>query len=316
MKWLIGVLALMWLFLPLNVRVAYSASVTLNSGEVMEGKIISETDAEIRLETANESRTVMSTRVISKSDVKSVTRDTPEQKAQQTAYFALGKYKLYPSQELTAAQYKQGIDVFEKFLSDYPKSAHAEEIRAKLPEWKAEAANLQSGKVKFADRWMIPEEKKLRSLQKQLADFTSQRNSLAVSIGEKKGQLKGLETRLQAFIDHSAYGGGPRYVGDSEEPIYGTRDSGPPNHYAERYIVGHRRVANPDRVRIQDGIEACQKTIGAGEPVLASLDAKIRAIQAELPEAQRAYEVALANSNAASAPIVIDPPTTLPSPKP
>ena len=89
MKRLIGVIVLMWLFLPLNVRVAFPATVTLNSGEVMEGTIISETDVEVRLEVTNEKRTISSTRVIPKAEVKSITRDTSEQKIHQTAYIAL-----------------------------------------------------------------------------------------------------------------------------------------------------------------------------------------------------------------------------------
>jgi hypothetical protein len=279
MKRLVVALALTWLLLPLNTRVAVAASVTLNSGEVMEGTILSETDAEIRLQMANEDRTITFTRVLQKSDVKSITRDTPEQNAQQTTYYALDKYKLYPSQELTAAQYKQGTEAFEKFLSDYPNSSHAEEIRGKLAEWKTEAANLQSGKVKFAGKWMIPEEKKLRLLQQQRADLQTQRDSLDVSIAGAEGRLAGLTTKLETL---------PRQI---REPVY-----------SQSYFTGkYKNVPNPEVAKVQADIISSQQSIGEGRATLRALEVKIQSINAQISQSTPAIAATdLVRSNASS----------------
>lgn len=282
MKWLVVALALAWLLLPLNILVASADLITLNSGETMEGTVLSETDAEIHLQMANEDRTITFTRVLQKSDVKSITRDTPEQKAQQTAYCALDKYKLYPSQELTAAQYKQGIDAFEKFLSDYPHSSHAAEIQGKLAEWKAEAANLQSGKVKFAGNWMTPAEKKLRSvqqqqektlqtlqqqqedtlqsLQRQLADFQTQRDSLDVSIAGAEGRLAGLRTKLKTL---------PRQI---REPIYSQ----------SRFTGKYANVPNPEVAKVQADIISSQQSIAEGRATIRILNTKIQSIRTQI----------------------------------
>ncbi|HUI06731.1 MAG TPA: HEAT repeat domain-containing protein [Verrucomicrobiae bacterium] len=284
MKRLAVAVGLAWLLLPLKTPVAFAATITMNSGEIMEGTILSETDAEIRLQMANENRTIIFTRVLQKSDVKSIVRDTPEQEAQQAAYCALDKYKLYPSQELTAAQYKQGIDAFEKFLSDHPNSSHVEEIRGKLADWKAEAANLESGKVKFAGRWMLPAEKnllslqqqqeqrlqslqqqrenKLQSIQQQLADLQTQRDSLAVSIAGAEGRLAGLHTKLKTL---------PRQI---REPIYsGSRFTG-------KYVT----VPNPDVAKVQADIISSEQSIAEGRATVRILDAKIQGLRAQIPQ--------------------------------
>ena len=283
MKWLVVALAPAWLLLPLNIPGAFAATVTLNSGEVMEGTILSETNSEIRLQMANENRTIIFTRVLQKSDVKSIIRDTPEQLAQQAAYCALDKYKLYPSQELTAAQYKQGIDAFEKFLSDYPSSSHVEEIRNKLADWKAEAANLQSGKVKFAGKWMLPAEKNLlslqqrqeerleslqqqqenrqQSLQQQLADLQAQRDSLDVSIAGAEARLAGLHTKLKTL---------PRHI---REPIYSQ----------SRFTGKYNTVPNPEIAKVQADIISSQGSIAEGRATERILNAKIQSIHTQIP---------------------------------
>jgi hypothetical protein len=294
MKPLTAGLTLVCLHLSINAPGAFADRVTLKTGEIMEGTILSETDSQVSLQMANQTRTIIFTRVLQKSDINSITRDTPEQKAQQIAYTALDKYRLYPSQELTAAEYNQGIDAFQKFLSDYPDSIHARELQAKLTEWKTEATNLQSGKVKFAGKWMIPEEKRLRSLQKQILDLQAERSAVLGGIAAAEGKLAGLRTQLNSI---------PRYI---QEPIYDTRLVGK-EHYSQTYFTGqYRTKPNPELNTTQAEIVSCEQGAASGRAKLANIDAQLRTLGAQIPQAQAAYQAAPGKSNEPLAPIALD----------
>ena len=238
----------------------------------MEGTLVSETDTEIRLQMANENRTITFTRVLQKSDVKSITRDTPEQKAQQTAYCALDKYKLYPSQELTAGlrmSMTQSNHSAENALAeraDYPNSSHTEEIRGRVADWNAEAANVQSGKVKFAGKWVLPEEKRQRSLQQQRVDLQTQRDALDVSVAGAEGKLAGLRTKLNTL---------PRQI---RQPIYSQ----------SRFTGKYQNVPNPELAKVQADIIASEQSVAEGKATLRALDAKLRSLGAPVPQSTRA----------------------------
>jgi hypothetical protein len=271
-------------------------TLTLASGEVVEGTITSEKDAEVQVEITNESRTLSSTRIIHKAEIKSVTRNSPEQKIHQNMFSALDRCKLYPSQEFTVDQYNQDIEAFQKFLSDHlDDSIRSQEFRGRIAAWKAEASNLQSGKVKFANQWMIPEEKKLRSLQQQLAELLAKRNSLAVSIAKSEGELRGLQTRLATL---------PLEV-TVQEHVWENVPAGWDRHGTTYKVVDWvypKQVPNPKVGSVNDRITSCHRAIASGGEQLPILDASIQSIQAQLPEAQRAYEGALAKSKTAPAP--------------
>src|SRR5262245_43940742 len=84
---------------------ATADSITLNSGEVVEGRITSETDKQIQLEVSQYGGTILATRSIAKADVKNVNRESPEAKKEKATYEILTGWKLNPNQELTEQQY-------------------------------------------------------------------------------------------------------------------------------------------------------------------------------------------------------------------
>src|SRR5882724_1382855 len=89
-------------------------TLTLNSGEVLEGQITSETETQIEIEVSLYHGTIFSKRQVNKSDIQSITRESVEQKQEKAAYASLTKYALNPNQELTKDQYAAGIAAFEK----------------------------------------------------------------------------------------------------------------------------------------------------------------------------------------------------------
>src|SRR5258708_21389227 len=84
-------------------------TLTLNSGEVLEGQILSETETQIVIEAAFYHGTIFSTRQVDKSDIRSIVHESMEQKQEKAAYASLAKYAPDPNQDLTKDQYAAGI---------------------------------------------------------------------------------------------------------------------------------------------------------------------------------------------------------------
>jgi peptidoglycan hydrolase CwlO-like protein len=278
----------------------------LNSGEVLEGRILSETDTRIEIEASLYHGTILSKREVPKTDIKSIIRESVEQKQEKAAYAVLGKYTLNPTQELTKTQYATGIAAFEKFLATYTNSASAAEIDKRLADWRAEVSNVASGKVKFADTWMTPEEKKaqadrwqrqadvqaaqnaLQSLKKQLADLQGQRGTLTEGLAATQAKLAAAQARLPALQDSTG----------------SASDSGGRRDLAGRLTAGviassQRETAqqaspNPERARLQSDMTSYQQQISQTQGTLASLDEKIRDVQSQIPQREQDSKSALA----------------------
>jgi hypothetical protein len=271
--------------------------VTLKSGEVLRGDIVSDTNDVVRIRAFNANRTISSLRNVPRTDIQNVYNETPVEAAQRVDYFALSKFQLNPDQEQSTEFYTQWIDAFGKFLRTYPQSDKATIVQQRIEACQSELKHVADGEVKFENRWMTPVEKKPLSLAKQLADLERQHDSLAATIGEARGKLQGLQVKLGTLQDTQKTIDNTRIVGVDQ---FGRST-------AQHYLT-NVTVPNPERPRVQAAIVACQQQIGAGEPVLASLSAKIQNIKFQIPQAQRAYEIALAKANQKPAPVVAAPP--------
>ena len=202
-------------------------------------------------------------------------------------------------QEQSSNFYVQWTAAFEKFLKDYPKSDKTTIIQQHIEVCQAELKHMADGEVKFANKWMTPEEKKPLALAKQLAEFENQRLVLAKTVATLQGRLQGRQQQLQNLQD-------------TQEPIYATRLVGP-NHYAQQYNTGqYRTVPNPERPAALGDIIACQQQIGSGQASLAGLDSKIQGLKVQIPQAQRAHEAALANANQEAIRAATPPPRPTP----
>ena len=255
-------------------------TLTLKSGDVLEGQIVSETETQIEIRVSLYRGTIFSRRQVDKSDIQSIVHESLEQKQEKAAYASLAKYTLNPNQELTKDQYAAGITAFEKFQAKFTNSAAAAEISKRLVDWRAEATNVASGKVKFAFAWMTPEEKKLQaaqetlqSLKSQLADLQVQRAKLAATVATTQAKL----TAAQA--------------GTAPNPNAGRRD------LAGRLTAG---ITAPQQGEASPGqsseVAAYQQQLGQEQGTLASLDAKISEIQSQIPQREQDAKVALAQS--------------------
>jgi len=273
----------------------------------MEGNVLSETDSEVRIEVSNSAKTIVSTRVIPRTDIRSIQRENPDQKKQGESFEKLAKFQLDPNQELTSDQYAKGIAAFDKFLAKYPNSSFAEDINDRIADWRAEASNVESGKVKFANKWMTPEEKRVRAehwqkqmavqsaqnalqlLKKQLADLQARRGQLAEDLGAAQGNLAATQAKTNTLHDVKV----PIYVTDTRNRSDNSRHGGSVQVSSSTRVAGYNRVPSPELEQAQNDIAHYSQQVGQGRAALETIDANIRDIQSQIPKAEQDYRQAL-----------------------
>ena len=143
------------------------AILTLKSGEVLKGDIVSSDTNAVQFRAYFNNRTMTSLRDVPRSDIQDLVNETPEQ----TDFRALSVFRLDPDQEQPQVFYTQWIAAFEKFLKDYPQSDKSAVIQPHIDECQAELSHVMAGEAKFGNRWMTPEEQKPLALTKQLAQL-------------------------------------------------------------------------------------------------------------------------------------------------
>jgi hypothetical protein len=96
--------------------------VTLKSGEVLQGEILSDTNDVLQIRAFSHNHSISSLRDVSHTAIQSIQTLTPAQLAEQADYEALSKFQLNPNQEQSIGWYAQWIEVFKKFVNNYPNS--------------------------------------------------------------------------------------------------------------------------------------------------------------------------------------------------
>ena len=257
------------------------AIVTLKSGEVLQGDIVSDTNDVMQIRALSVNRTISSLRNVPHADIQNVYNETPAEAAERIDYFALSKFQLNPDQEQSTDFYTQWIAAFEKFLTDYPKSDKTHIVKQHIEACQAELKHVIAGEAKFENKWMTPAEKRPLSLNKQLADLEKQRASLAKTVAAAQEKLDGLQARLRTL---------PKNITREVAHDATTNDE---HHYGYKWYTTET-VPNPEFKRSADEIYNCQQQVASGGQALANLDAKIQGVKIKIPQARQEYEIALA----------------------
>ncbi len=154
-------------------------TLTLKSGEVIEGDITSESNVYIQINVPNARRSVFSERSVFRSDVKEIVHLSADQKA----YRDVARYRL-DANGFPVAYYDQTIrNVFQKFLTDFPASTQAVVVAETITQWKAERDKVAGGAVKWGNRWYEGDDVKLVAGQIKAAQLIEEGVRL---IGAKK----------------------------------------------------------------------------------------------------------------------------------
>jgi hypothetical protein len=298
-SWLPPVLAcLLFVWAPAPL---HADTVTLNSGEVLQGTIVSETDTQIEIEVSLYHGSIITKREVLATDIKSIVRENLQQQREKAAYDVLSKYTLNPTQELTRAQYAAGIAAFQRFLATYTNSSYAADINKRIVDWRSESSNLESGQVKFASKWMTPAEKRtetealpkqssataspesLQTLTNQLASLQADRSKAAEELRVAQSQLADAQKQLASLKDTS-------------EPKTDPATGAQMKDY--RGNPEFRTIPNPERPTAESRVAAADKVVNHGRETLGALERKIAEVQAKIRTLQSAQQQALAKSNA------------------
>jgi len=185
-------LAVLVLICPLFSAHAESI-VTLKSGAVLQGDIVSDTNDVVQIRAYSHNHTISSLRDVARSDIQSIRVETPAEVAERTDYEALAKFQLDPNEEQTVDWYNQWIAVFQKFLDKYPASDKKPAVQHYIELCQAESQNVAAGKVKFGNRWMTVEERRdTISAQTAAAEQRRARNAAYVQAQQNKLALEAI----------------------------------------------------------------------------------------------------------------------------
>ncbi len=134
-------------------------TVILKSGEKLEGKILSETDAELTM-SVQVSATIKDERVVKRDEIEKVLKIQPEEEA----WVALGG--LVPGADsLERDDYERVKAALQHFLNSFPKSGYAPVAKERLDQFTAEQKRVEAGEMKLNGDWLTKEKVKEERVQ-------------------------------------------------------------------------------------------------------------------------------------------------------
>ena len=127
-------------------------TVTLKSGEVLNGKILSETNREIVMD-VTVAAGITDQKTIDKTDVRAAEKTPLDEIAFQEI-----KGCQIDNHSLPASSYVAIIKSLESFLKKYPQSSRVDEVQSTLAAFKHEQEQVKAGGMKWDNRWYTKEE--------------------------------------------------------------------------------------------------------------------------------------------------------------
>src|SRR5687767_3643608 len=126
-------------------------TVTLKSGEKIDGRILSETSAELKIEV--KSGGIVDERTVAKSDVAKVEKASADGVAWQPLK------TLQPgANSLPAAQYDRVIGPLRSFVTQFPQSPHVADAQKALTAFEEEKKRVDAGELKLNGKWISKDE--------------------------------------------------------------------------------------------------------------------------------------------------------------
>ncbi|HUJ12006.1 MAG TPA: hypothetical protein VL171_18510 [Verrucomicrobiae bacterium] len=306
MKLALLALAILCVFIPC----AIADTVTLKSGEIVQGDILSETDTDLVIMAVNQSRTISSRRNILKSDIQTVDRESAQQKQARAAYETLeDRLRLDPNREFSKAEYENGIQALNNYLTTYPDSKVADDARKLLATWKDELAHVEQGDVKFGNRWMTPQDKNsileklnekqrlqslpatMQGLQKKVQELENHRVQVDASIESIQKAIASCQSVINnpprvSVITHTVIPATPPQY-DSNGRMTQPGSPARPGLDKVQYIADTQAVA-----RTQQRLSAYQAQLSQTQQQMLDIEDSIRNTKRQIAQAQSEYKVA------------------------
>lgn len=270
--------------------------VTRDTGKVLCGEIVDETESVIKIKSQGVTWT------LSKTEIKLVQREAEIVKKQRADYNGLLTYVLNPNQEFGVETYDQSIAAFEKYLADYPGSPYAADVKQRLAEWQQEKNKVVAGKVKFAGQWMNPEEKKARvekhenkqQLSQSTTRVTELKNTLASLerlheqiLGRISADQETLRIKQLEFDAEPASVNRPLLSQDLNRAPISSR--GPRGQIFQKPIQqATSLIPNPKKAQLKQLIDTVQARLTGEQAEAGRLETRIANVRAEAQQAEQA----------------------------
>ena len=167
-------------------------TITLTSGEKLEGKVVNETATELTV-AVKVSASVTDERTIPKSTVAKIDKEQPDE----VAWAAIKNLKP-GANSLSLSQYDAAMRPLQGFVNDFAKSPHAAEASAMLATFAGEKKRVEEGELRLGEKWLTKEEvdKDRYQISGQLV-FQSMRGQRAA--GDLIGALNSFEQLEKSF---------------------------------------------------------------------------------------------------------------------
>ncbi|EDY21175.1 hypothetical protein CfE428DRAFT_1468 [Chthoniobacter flavus Ellin428] len=146
------------LTIAMFVTSAFADTVTLKSGEHIEGKITKETDKDVTIEIR--SGGVVDERTVTKAEIEKIDKISPEVEA----YRAIDRIRLQLN-SFPAAQYEPYIAALDAFVKQYPNSVRTIDVQTTLNAFQAELKRVEGGEVKLDGNWLSKAEVQKEKVQ-------------------------------------------------------------------------------------------------------------------------------------------------------
>lgn len=262
-----------------TVSTTFADSITLKSGETIEGTITSETRDSLTMDVPF-SPTIMDTRVISKSDIESMDRQTKDQKA-----FAEILKLQRPDTALDASEFEKMRQQVQSFIDSFPNSPHLSDARKLLAQIQEREARLAKGDVKVKGEWIPSEEYVAEKYQIEATVLADEMQRLTAD--GNPGAALNLFTEMKKSFPHSiafsdAVSTAKTAVADLERRLAFELGNLPIK--LEERIRTIERTAQVDRDRVRQAMEAenarlaliAEQAKAAGRPFfsISSIDEK------------------------------------------
>ncbi len=239
-------------------------TVILKSGDKVEGKILSETDAEVTM-SVQVTATIKDERVIKRSEIDKVEKVQPDE----TAWALIANF-MPGAESLERDDYERVKAALGSFTGSFPQSSHAQVVQKRLDEFTAESVRVNLGEVKLNGQWMSKEKVQEEQIQIGGRILLNRMNRAAGA-----GQL----TEAMAIFDQLEKG----FVGSASYPesVELARRVLPPlSQTVEQRNIQYKRRVEDEKQRLKNskGAELAQldalikKEVATTEATLAAIE--------------------------------------------
>ncbi|HYR58275.1 MAG TPA: hypothetical protein VEO95_06595, partial [Chthoniobacteraceae bacterium] len=130
----------------------FADTITLKTGEKVEGKITAETDTELTI-LVKVSASITDEQKIPKANIEKIEKEQPDEVAWQPLK------NLKPGvNSLPAEQYDAVIRPLQAFVNEFPKSAHLTDASQLLAIFAGEKQRVENGEVRLGEKWLNKDE--------------------------------------------------------------------------------------------------------------------------------------------------------------